>query len=250
VGPRGAAIADAPGRLAAAAASAVRCTDLPQSGATPAHPCVARYWASHAVSIGREVLWLHTYGSRFGDPAAGRMRSERAVVERFGVKCLAPVRSLPEQLPERLVYDPEAQSLFVGNGVFAPVQQEVIDYTVSGRRVVWRWLNDRTMRPRNKRRSSELDDIRPTSWNRDLTFEFLALLSVLTGCVRLHPEQERLLSEVCTGPLISKDDLDDAGVLPVTAAATKPPKPAPPGSRLLPETDNCPGYDESTHHGS
>ncbi|GLY80588.1 type ISP restriction/modification enzyme [Actinoallomurus iriomotensis] len=189
-----------------------------------------------AVSIGREILWLHTYGNRFDDPAAGRMRSERSVVEAFGIKCLAPVKSLPERLPELLTYDPDAQSLAVGNGVFAPVRQEVVDYTVSGRRVVWRWLNDRTAQPRNKRRSSDLDDIASISWNRDLTLEFLALLSVLTGCVLLQSEQERLLNEVCAGPLISNDDLGDAGVLPVPAAATKPPKPAPPGSYPLSES--------------
>jgi hypothetical protein len=97
-------------------------------------------------------------------------------------------------------------------------------------------LNDRTAQPRNKRRSSDLDDITSISWNRDLTFEFLALLSVLTGCVLLHPEQELLLDEVCAGPLISNEDLGDAGVLPVPEVATKPPKPALPGSRPLSES--------------
>ncbi|MEU8345381.1 type ISP restriction/modification enzyme, partial [Spirillospora sp. NPDC048832] len=179
-----------------------------------------------ALTIGHEVLWLHTYGSRVTDPVMTRKRSERAVIERFGIKCLAPVRSLPEQLPERLYYEPDARTLHVGSGAFAPVRQEVIDYTVSGRRVVWRWLNDRTTRPRNKRRSSELDDITPTTWSRDFTLEFLALLSVLTGCLLLHPKQERLLDEICTGPLISTSDLNDAGVLPAPLAATKPPAPS------------------------
>ncbi|WP_242888837.1 type ISP restriction/modification enzyme [Actinomadura litoris] len=179
-----------------------------------------------ALTTGHEVLWLHTYGSRATDPAMTLKRSERAVVERFGIKCLTPVRSLPEQLPERLSYEPDTQTLHVGSGAFAPVRQEVIDYTVSGRRVVWRWLNDRTTRPRNKRKSSQLDDITPTTWSRNLTFEFLALLSVLTGCVLLHPEQERLLNEICAGPLISKKDLHDAGVLPVPLSATKPPSSA------------------------
>lgn len=191
---------------------------------------------NRGVSIGREVLWLHTYGSRFENPGAGRSRSERSVVERYGIKCLASVRSLPERLPEQLNYDSESQSLYVGHGVFAPVRQEVVDYTVSGRRVVWRWLNDRTARPRNKRRSSDLDDITVTSWNRDFTFEFLALLSVLTGCVLLHPEQERLLNEICIGRLISSADLHEAGVLPVQAAAMKPPKSPPSGSRPIPES--------------
>ncbi|MFG1997599.1 type ISP restriction/modification enzyme [Spirillospora sp. NPDC048911] len=189
---------------------------------------------SRAVTIGREVLWLHTYGSRFEDLSAGQARSERALVERFGIKCLAPVRSLPERLAERLTYDLEAQSLSFGSGTFAPVRQDVVDYTVSGRRVVWHWLNGRTIQPRNKRRSSALDDIRPATWNRDLTFEFLALLSVLTGCVLLQPGQEALLNEICAGPLISSNDLCSAGVFPVPTAATKPPKSARLGFHPIP----------------
>jgi predicted helicase len=193
---------------------------------------------NNALTIGHEVLWLHTYGSRVTDPAMSLKRSERAVVERFGIKCLAPVRSLPEQLPERLHYEPHTQTLHVGSGAFAPVRQEVVDYTVSGRRVVWRWLNDRTTRPRNKRRSSELDDITPTAWSRNFTLEFLALLSVLTGCVLLYPEQARLLDEICAGPLISTSDLNDAGVLPVPLAATKPPSQHHPTSLPFTEADH------------
>ncbi|MFF4237800.1 type ISP restriction/modification enzyme [Actinomadura geliboluensis] len=191
---------------------------------------------NNALTTGHEVLWLHTYGGRTTDPAMSLKRSERAVVERFGIKCLAPVKSLPEQLPEHLHYEPDTQTLHVGSGAFAPVLQEVIDYTISGRRVVWRWLNDRTTRPRNKRRSSELDDITPTTWSRDFTLEFLALLSVLTGCVLLHPKQERLLDEICAGPLISTSDLNDAGVLPVPLAATKPPSSTPTNFSSLPGT--------------
>ncbi|MEU4574581.1 type ISP restriction/modification enzyme [Nonomuraea sp. NPDC023979] len=84
-----------------------------------------------AVTIGREILWLHTYGSRCVDPVAGRRRSERALVERFGVKCLTAVRALPERLGERLNYDPGTQTLIVGSGTFNPVRQEVIDYRAS-----------------------------------------------------------------------------------------------------------------------
>ncbi|GAA1772759.1 hypothetical protein GCM10009734_97130 [Nonomuraea bangladeshensis] len=186
-----------------------------------------------AVTIGREILWLHTYGSRCVDPAAGRGRSERALIERFGVKCLSAVKALPERLGEHLDYDPEAQTLIVGSGKFAPVRQEVVDYTVSGRRIVWRWLNDRTIQPRNKRRTSALDDITQLSWNRELTLEFLALLSVLTGCVLLHPEQNQLLTDVCSGPLIGEADLAAGGVLPVPGSVTRPPKPTQVGVQLF-----------------
>ncbi|WP_336215012.1 type ISP restriction/modification enzyme [Nonomuraea sp. LPB2021202275-12-8] len=191
---------------------------------------------TRAVTIGREILWLHTYGTRYVDPVAGRGHSERALVERFGVRCLAAVRALPERLAEHLDYDPRAQTLTVGSGTFAPVRQEVIDYTVSGRRILWRWLNDRTSQPRNKRRTSSLDDITQASWNRELTLEFLALLSVLTGCVLMHPEQDQVLTDVCRGPLIGQADLAAAGVLPVPESAKKPPKPTRAGTLPLPDS--------------
>ncbi|WP_406673776.1 type ISP restriction/modification enzyme [Nonomuraea sp. N2-4H] len=188
---------------------------------------------NRAVTIGREILWLHTYGSRCVDPAAGRGRSERALIERFGIKCLTAVKALPERLGDQLDYDPETQRLTVGSGTFAPVRQEVVDYKVSGRRIVWRWLNDRTTQPRNKRRTSALDDITQPCWNRELTLEFLALLSVLTGCVLLHPEQDQLLTDVCSGPLIGEADLAAADVLPVPESAKRRPKPPPAGVQLL-----------------
>lgn len=75
---------------------------------------------NRAVAIGREILWLHTYGSRCVGPAAGRGRSERALVERFGVKCLTSVRALGDRLGEHLDYDPRAQILTVGSGTLAP----------------------------------------------------------------------------------------------------------------------------------
>ncbi|MEW1838815.1 hypothetical protein AB0392_12745 [Nonomuraea angiospora] len=61
-------------------------------------------------------------------------------------------------------------------------------------------MNDRTIQPRNKRRTSALDNITQPSWNRELTLEFRALLPVLTGCVLLHPEQDQQLTDVCSGP--------------------------------------------------
>lgn len=96
-------------------------------------------------------------------------------------------------------------------------------------------MNDRTIQPRNKRRTSGLDDITQTSWNRELTLEFLALLSVPTGCVLRHPEQDQVLADVCSGPLIGQADLAAAGVLPVPESATRPPKPTQDGAWPLPD---------------
>jgi hypothetical protein len=58
-----------------------------------------------------------------------------------------------------------------------------------------------------------------------MTTELLDLLNVLGRCVALQPRQAELLDEIMASPRITVADLEDAGVLPVPAAATKAPKP-------------------------
>jgi hypothetical protein len=179
---------------------------------------------SEAISIGREVIWLHTYAARCAHPGAGRPSGERALIEKYGVRCSRPVAGVPDRISEVLEYDSVSRELQFGGGSFGPVRHDVVDYAIGNRRVVWRWLNDRTLRPRNKRRSSRLDDIGVTEWTRRLTEELLALLSVVTGCVELHETQAGLLGRICDGPLISNSDLVDASVLPVDRSASLPPR--------------------------
>lgn len=169
-------------------------------------------WES-AMSIGRQIIWLQTYGSRCIDRSAGRPEGERAIIERAGVKCTRAVRALPERLPDHLPYDATSGTVHIGDGEFSPVPRRVIEYDVAGRRVLWRWLNDRTRQPRYKKRTSpELDGMTVTNWDRRLTDELLALLGVLTGCVRAEDAQRNLLDEVCDAPTITVDDLRYAGV--------------------------------------
>ncbi len=178
---------------------------------------------TQAVSIGHEIIWLHTFGTRCVDAVAGRRRGERALIERYGIRCPTAVIALPERIPDRLEYRADSATLCVGQGTLTPVAQEVLDYDVGGRRILWRWLNDRTIQPRNKRRSSRLDDIGVNSWTRRFTDELLALLSVLTGCTQLHPAQATLLDRICDNELISVAELHDVGVLPVAPVHRLPP---------------------------
>jgi hypothetical protein len=177
-----------------------------------------------AISVGCEVIWLHTFGTRYVDATAGRPLGEGALIERYGVKCLSAIMTLPEQMPDQLEYDVDSRTLLIGEGAFSPVAHEILDYRVGDRRILWRWLNDRARKPRNKRRSSRLDDLRGTSWSRLFTDELLALLSVLTGCVELHSIQRELLDRVCDGPLLSVTNLRSAGVIPVDPVLTRPPR--------------------------
>lgn len=193
-----------------------------------------------AASVGRHVIWLHTFGERYDDPSMGRPRGARALIQRYSVKCLSPVTALPDRLPDRLPYDAQSQTLLVGDGAFGPVPQAVLEYDVDGWRVLWHWLNDRMANPRNKQRSSRLDDeVRVTSWEQRFTNELLALLAVLTGCIQLQSKQVDVLHRVCDGPLISTADLRDAGILPFDKGAAKPPPPDDSGGTPL--LDAAPG---------
>jgi Type ISP C-terminal specificity domain/N-6 DNA Methylase len=169
-------------------------------------------WDS-AISLGRQVIWLHTYGTRYIDPAVGQPAGERSIIERHGIKSPCAILALPERLLDHLAYDAASDTLHVGEGTFTPVPPRVVEYDVAGRRIVWRWLNDRTKRPRYKVRTCpELDELTPPKWNRRLADEFLALLAVLAGCTRIEGSQRDLLDQVCNAPTITIDQLTQANV--------------------------------------
>ena len=158
---------------------------------------------------GARLLYLHTYGERYGGP------HDDGSVPQGEALCTKAV-SLDEY-PEDFSYDEASQVLRVGDGEFAPVAPEVWDYSVSGLQVVKSWLDYRK-RKRAGRRSSDLDDIRPEHW--DFTEELLELLWVLEETIRRQPEGAALLQEVCASALFAAHEL------PVpTDAERQPPLP-------------------------
>jgi len=123
------------------------------------------------------LLWLHTFGERFTarDRPRGRVPRGRA-------RCTRPVPDAPNRYPDAFdwVDGPDGDgTLVVGEGAFAPVALEVYEFEVSGLKVVQSWLNYRMRRPRNVRRSSPLDDIRPECWTAEFTGELLNVLWIL-----------------------------------------------------------------------
>jgi hypothetical protein len=184
--------------------------------------CNAELWA-RVVDIGREVLWLHTYGERYVDAETGRPRgAPKLSSERPKVRVTIP--DTEEDIPDKIDYDEQSETLKVGDGRISPVSAEVWNYQVSGMRVVKHWFGYRKKNPSGNRKS-ELDHIVATSWTPAMTTELLDLLNVLGGCVALQPRQAELLDEIMTAPRITVADLKDAGVLPVPPAAAKAPKP-------------------------
>jgi hypothetical protein len=91
-------------------------------------------------------------------------------------------------------------------------------YKVSGKQVLWHWFGyrrrDRT-RPLigDKRPPSQLDSIQPDHWLPEYTSDLLDLLHVLGLLIALEPKQVDLLTRICDNPLLTTDELRNAGAL-------------------------------------
>ena len=158
-----------------------------------------------AVEFGRDLLWKHTWGERFVPP--GQTHLPTGTAEEIN-----PV----ELMPEQFAYDSESQHLTVGTGVFGPVSPEVWEFEVSGLQVLRSWLGYR-MKNRKGKKSSPLEDIRPTQWTQ--SEELLRLLAILDHTVQVTPTAAKLLDGILASPLIPATDLPTP-----TPAQRKPPR--------------------------
>lgn len=172
------------------------------------------------VDVGRQVVWLHTYGATFADPAAGRPRDSIRYPTGDARQPLNIVAVPAAPLPATISHDPATDTLRVGTGEFTPVPAAVWEYDVGGMQVVKKWFSYRKADP-GGRKSSPLDDIHAERWPHEWTVELNDLLTVLRRLVDLEPVQQDLLEQVLAGPLITMADLTTAGVFPVPDAARR-----------------------------
>jgi hypothetical protein len=186
-----------------------------------------------AVEIGREVIWLHTFGERCPDEAAGRPRTSPRLPKNRRPRFVRPVPASPDSMPDEVDYSPADRTLTVRRngspevgGVVGDVDPAVWAYTVGGGvPVVRKWFSYRLHNPRHKRRTSPLDDINPARWTAQFDDELLDLLNVLDRCVALEPRQADLLDRICAGHQLTVADLEQRGVFPVPVAARRPQRP-------------------------
>lgn len=159
-----------------------------------------------AAALGREVIWLHSFGDRFTDgrPAgAPRLPKDRApTIPKDGA-----IPSTPDAFPDTIDYDAAKQRLKIGTGFIDNVLPAVWAYEVSGKQVLRQWFSYRKKnreRPQigDKRKPSPLGDIQPDHWLPEYTSELINVLNVLGMLVELEPKQADLLKRVCDGPLI------------------------------------------------
>jgi hypothetical protein len=184
-----------------------------------------------AVSIGRQVLWLYTYGQRFYDPADDRPKRAPRLPHDKAPQVLGdyPIPADAEHMPDTLGYDQDKHELIVGSGHISHVTPRMREYDVSGTNILDKWFGYRRKNRERpiigERRPSPLEeDIQATTWLAPYTSELLDLLHVLGLVADLEPDQERLLRDILDGPLISVEDLTAAHVLPIPDQARTPPK--------------------------
>jgi predicted helicase len=147
-----------------------------------------------AVSIGRDLLWWHTWGERFAPSTKEVEQLPSATQE------LNPVHGYPEAFS----YDKTNERILVGTGVFGPVSEEIWQFQVSGLKVLQSWLGYR-MAVRKGKKSSPLDDIRPSRWT--FSDELLYLISIVQHTVEVTPAAAELIGEIADGPLIDANSL-------------------------------------------
>ncbi|MFF6909936.1 type ISP restriction/modification enzyme [Streptomyces sp. NPDC012389] len=185
------------------------------SGCRVPLPADAEVWAA-GVELGRELTRVQLRGARGGE------RPRLPGGRRPYVRAALPAR------PTGIVYDAEAEALVIGDGRISPVDAGAWEFTVSGVRVLELWFERRAAAavgtlPEGAE-ADGLDAVGARGWTPEWTSELLELVSVLTLLDGLRPRQAALRArlERAEVPLISRDELRAAGVLPVPASVRRP----------------------------
>jgi hypothetical protein len=168
-----------------------------------------------AAGLGREIVWLHTFGERFSDPYKNRPASPPRIENGPTVPADGAIPLTPEKFPDEIRYDAGAQRLFLGEGYIDRVPPAVWAYEVSGMHVLRQWFSYRKKdrsRPiiGDRRPPSPLGDIQPDHWLPEYTSELINVLHVLARLVALEPAQADILSRIVEGATHSVEKLGEA----------------------------------------
>ncbi len=183
---------------------------------------------SEAASLGRRVVWLHTFGERMTDAGAARPPGPPRLPpgERPNVPAGGAIPSDPDHMPDSIEYDATRGRLRIGTGCIEPVPAAVWRYEVSGKQVLTQWFSYRRKtreRPLigDRRPPSPLGDIQPDAWPAEYTTELLNVLNVLGLLVALEPAQASLLERICSAALFDTSALLAAGAFASAAGAQR-----------------------------
>ena len=180
---------------------------------------------ARVAKAGRRVIWLHTFGERMADPAAGRPAGPPRMPD--GKRPTIPAKGAIPPDADMIGWDATKERLLVGGGYVENVAAPVWQYEVSGKQVLVQWFSYRKKhreRPimGDRRPPSPLGNIQPEGWLAEYTTELLNVLNVLGLLVEMEPTQADLLEAVCSGPILTEEELRQAGAFAETDAP--PPK--------------------------
>ena len=175
---------------------------------------------AEVAELGRRVIWLQTFGEREVDAKKGRPAGAPRLPtgQRPQIPAKGAIPSDAAGMPDHLEYDEAHQRLIIGAGWIEPVSKPVWSYEVSGKQVLVQWFSyRRKTRERpiigDRRQPSPLGDIQPESWPAEYSSELLNVLNVLGLLIELEPKQKACLEQVCAGPLVTLEALQEANAL-------------------------------------
>ena len=174
----------------------------------------------HAVQLGKQIVWLHTYGER-GEPLPG-MQYLHQLPEGADYTLPTPTVDMGKTMPEKKPSfspdpvdslseeknNPAMGTVSFGQARCENVEKRVFDYTIGGNQVLGLWAKYRLKKPETKW-SSSLNDIVQREWPEAWSEEYERLLYTLTHLVHLEPAQEKLLDEVLAGEQIFREEFVD-----------------------------------------
>ncbi|MGW0395605.1 type ISP restriction/modification enzyme [Streptomyces sp. NPDC003042] len=153
------------------------------------------HWRA-GLRLGHRMLTVQLGGARGGEPP--RLPGGRRPY----------VRSAVTAWPHGLSYDPESETLTLGDGVLSPVPPGAWAYEARGARVLEAWFAARAAH--RDPRAAGLEAIGPGEWPQAWTSQLLALVTTLALLADLTPER----TAFTPGPLLPAAELAAAGVLP------------------------------------
>ena len=128
-----------------------------------------------AAKLGREIIWLHTFGERLVAPKEGRPASAPRMPT--GTRPLVPddgaIPSTADAMPDEISYNESVHRVHIGYGYIDNVSPRVWAYEISGKQVLTHWFSYRRRdrsRPiiGDRRPPSPLGNIQPDFWPAEI----------------------------------------------------------------------------------
>ena len=160
------------------------------------------------VRFGKELIYLQTFGERLSSECSHLPRKGKA----------KPILSTPKDYPQDFGFDEKRNIIYIKNknvtnknthliDFIENVSQEVWEFSISGFKPVQSWLQYRKKNGAGKR-SSPLDDIRPTIWTNQMTKQISNILWTIEISLQQYKNMESWFQHIVHSKLITNPNLD------------------------------------------